>query len=106
MGPKDMGCSCGKTAKYVRHLKFNHYDIDGWKCSSCGEEYYNPEKAQKILLINKLRKHNFHIKLSQIRSNLIIRVPKLVGDALNLHKGEEVEFGLRGDEIVIKPKAG
>ncbi len=99
-----MKCACGKTAKYVKHLKFNNEGIDGWKCDSCGEVYYNPEKAEKILLLNKLRKHKYHLKLSQVKSNLILRIPKEVGEALNLHKGEEVEFSLRdNDEIVINP---
>ena len=38
--------------EYVKRMKFNEYKIDGWKCS-CGEIYYNPEQAQKILSQNK-----------------------------------------------------
>jgi len=101
---KGMKCMCGKIAKYVKHLNFNNYDTDGWKCDSCGEVYYNPEKAEKILLLNKLKKHKFHLKLSKVKSNLILRIPKEVSEALNLCKGAEVEFGLRDtDEIVIHP---
>lgn len=99
-----MKCKCGKIAKYVKHLKFNGHDIDGWKCESCKEIYYNPEKAEKILLLNKLKKHKFHLKLSKVRSNLILRIPKEVSEALNLHKGEEVEFSLKdSNEIIIHP---
>lgn len=101
---KGMKCKCGKIAKYVKHLKFNGYDIDGWKCGSCKEIYYNPEKAEKILLLNKLKKQRFHLKLSKVKSNLILRIPKEVSEALNLHKGEEVEFSLKDiNEIVIHP---
>ncbi|MBU4502065.1 MAG: AbrB/MazE/SpoVT family DNA-binding domain-containing protein, partial [Nanoarchaeota archaeon] len=93
-----------KIAKYTKNLKFNGYKIDGWKCPNCKEEYYNPEKAQKILLLNKLKKQKFHLKLSRIRSNLILRIPKEVSDALNLHKGENVEFSLKDcNEMVIQP---
>lgn len=93
---------CKKAMEYTKNLEFNKYKIDGWKCSKCGEEYYNPEKAEKILLLNKLKKSKFHLKLSQVKSNLILRIPKEVGKALNLHKGEKVEFCLRdSDEIVI-----
>ena len=99
-----MKCACGKIAKYEEHLKFNGYDIDGWKCDSCGEEYYNPEKAERILLLNKLKNHKYHLKLSQVKSNLILRIPKEVGEALNLKKGGEVGFSLRiPKEIVIEP---
>ncbi len=101
---KGMKCMCGKIAQYVKHLKFNGHDIDGWRCDSCEEEYYNPEKAEKILLLNKLKKHKYHLKLSQVKSNLILRIPKEVGEALNLRKGGEVEFSLKdSNEIVIQP---
>ena len=97
-------CACGKIAKYKEHLKFNNYDIDGWKCDSCGELYYNPEKAERILLINKLKKMKYHLKLSRVKSNLVLRIPKEVSEALNLQKGESVEFGLKNDsEMVIHP---
>ena len=100
---KGMKCVCGKTAKYEKNLKFNKYDIDGWKCA-CGEIYYNPEKAEKILLLNKLKKSKYHLKLSKVKSNLILRIPKEIGEALNLDKGAEVEFSLRdSDEIIIHP---
>ena len=98
-----MRCMCGKAAKYVKHLKFNNADIDGWKCS-CGEVYYNPEKAEKILLLNKLKKHKYLLKLSKVKSNLILRIPKEVSEVLNLHKGEQVEFSLKGtNKMVINP---
>jgi YgiT-type zinc finger domain-containing protein len=101
---KGMKCVCGETAKYVKHLRFNSHDIDGWKCDSCGEEYYNPEKAERILLLNKLKKHKYYLKLSQTKSNLILRIPKEIGEVLNLRKGAEVEFGLRdSNEIIIHP---
>ena len=101
---KGMKCICGKTAKYVKHLKFNSYDIDGWKCDSCGEIYYEPEKAERILLLNKLKKHKYSLKLSQVKSNLVLRIPKEVSDLLNLRKGGEVEFSLKdANEIIIHP---
>ena len=50
-----MKCSKdGKTMKFIKGMKFNEYSIDGWKCS-CGEIYYNPEQAQGVLLMNKLK---------------------------------------------------
>lgn len=101
---KGMKCVCGKIAEYKTDLKFNGYNIDGWRCDSCGEEYYNPERAEKILLLNRLKMHKYHLKLSQVKSNLILRIPKEVGEALNLKKGGEVEFRLKNSkEIVIEP---
>ncbi|MEK6922245.1 MAG: AbrB/MazE/SpoVT family DNA-binding domain-containing protein [Nanoarchaeota archaeon] len=101
---KGMKCACGKIARYVKNLRFNGFDIDGWRCESCGETYYNPTKAEKIFLLNKLKKMKYHLTLSKVKSNLILRIPKEVGEILGLHKGEKVEFGL-GDnnQIVISP---
>jgi hypothetical protein len=85
-------------------MKFNGYDIDGWECRSCGEAYYNPEGAERILLINKLKKHKFRLTLSQVKSNLVLRIPKDVSDALSLRKSQRVEFALRNtNEIIIHP---
>ncbi len=101
---KDMNCSCGGVAVYKNHLKFNRYDLDGWKCKKCGEIYYNPEKAERILLLNKLKKIKYNLKLSKVKSNLVLRIPKEVGEALNLHKGANIELGLKDmDEIVLHP---
>ena len=101
---KGMKCVCGKIAEYNKQMKFNGFDIDGWECKNCGETYYNPEKAERILLINKLTKHKFHLKLSKVKSNLILRIPKEVSEALNLKKSQEVEFSLKdSNEIIINP---
>ncbi|HLC63678.1 MAG TPA: AbrB/MazE/SpoVT family DNA-binding domain-containing protein [Candidatus Nanoarchaeia archaeon] len=101
---KGMKCVCGKIAEYNEYMKFNGFDIDGWECKSCGEAYYNPEKAEKILLLNKLRRHVYHLKLSQVKSNLVLRIPKEISDALNLKKSQEVGFSLKSNnEIVIDP---
>ena len=96
---KGLRCMCGKTAKRMKNLRLNEHTLDGWKCS-CGELYFDPEQAQRILLLNKLKKEAVRVKLGKIRSNLILRLPKSVEQALNLKKGEDVlirieEKGLR-----------
>ena len=104
---KGLKCACGKTAQYEKHLTFNNYELDGWVCKSCGEIYYNPEEAERILLLNKLKKMKYHLKLSKVKSNLIVRIPKEVGEALNLEKGKEVELFLEeSDRIVLHPVEG
>ncbi len=80
---------CGKIMEHVKEMKFNEYVLDGWKCS-CGEIYYNPEQAQKVLLLNKLKKEVIRARLGKIRSNLILRLPRDVERALSLEKGENV----------------
>jgi len=101
---KSMKCACGKIAAYKADLKFNGYPLDGWICKSCGETYHNPKKAEAILLLNKLKRQKFIIRLGRMKSNLIFRIPKKVSDALSLQKGGQVEFFLKDNEtMVIKP---
>lgn len=98
-----MKCNkCGKTMKYLKGMKFNEYKIEGWKCS-CGEIYYNPEQAQKILLLNRLKKEAIRAKLGKIRSNLILRLPKDIEYALGLEKGKDVLIRVEDRGFKIMP---
>jgi len=90
MKKKGLKCfKCDSVAKETK-LSFLGHKIDGWKCSKCKEEFHNPEQAEKILLLNKLKNSKFEVKIGQIRSNLIVRIPKEVQKALGLEKGEEL----------------
>ena len=86
--------TCGKTAKRTK-LRFQGDEIDGWRCS-CGEEYFDPEQAQRILLLNKILAKEYKIELGQIRSNLIVRIPTELAEALGLCKGESVLLRAEG----------
>src|SRR3989338_4387432 len=93
---------CSKSMESVRGMKFNEHKIDGWKCS-CGEIYYDPEQAQKILVLNKLKNEVIKAKLGKIRSNLILRLPKDVEFALNLQKGEDVLIKVEDKVMKVVP---
>lgn len=94
---------CKAKAFPKKGMKFNGYSIDGWKCGKCGEEYFDPDQAQRILFINKLKKKGFELKLNRVRSNLILRIPKAVSEVLNLNEKSIVNFKLKNDkEIVIR----
>lgn len=91
--------ACGKTAKSAK-LSFQGQPIDGWKCK-CGEEYFEPEQAQKILLLNQVKKENFQVKVGKVRSNLILRIPKRIADALELKDGEVVTLKVEGRQDIL-----
>ncbi|MFH1506630.1 MAG: AbrB/MazE/SpoVT family DNA-binding domain-containing protein [archaeon] len=93
---------CKKPMKYVNGMKFNEYTIDGWRCK-CGETYYEPDQAQRILLLNKLKKEAIKAKLGKVRSNLILRLPKDIENALDLHKGEEVLLTIEDKGLKVVP---
>jgi len=88
--------------RFAKELNFNGNKIDGWRCL-CGETYYDPEQAQRILLLNKLKKAAIRAKLGRIRSNLILRLPKDVETALCLQQGKDVIIRVNGDELRITP---
>lgn len=94
--------TCNKLMKQAK-FSFNEYEIDGWQCS-CGEQYYEPEQAQNILLQNKLRREQLRAKLGKNRNNLILRVPKRFEQALTLKQGEEVNLELtkKGFKVLTK----
>lgn len=93
---------CGKKMFFQRALQFNEFHVAGWQCS-CGEIYYDPEQAQRILLLNKLRKEQLCAKLGKIKSNLIIRVPRELESALRLKKGEDVIIKVQGKGFSVFP---
>lgn len=95
---KGLKCVCGKIAKYKKGIRFGKYKIDGWECKYCGETYFDPEQAQRILILNKLKNKSFRLKVNKVRSNQIIRLPKEVSVVLNNPK--EVNLKLVNDKEV------
>jgi phage FluMu protein Com len=97
---KGMRCVvCGKVAAPAK-LRFQGIEINGWKCK-CGEEYFDPETAEKILLLNKLKRQRVLVKIGQVRSNMILRIPKAMADALGIKKGDVVTLSLGDREIKV-----
>ncbi len=94
--------NCERNMRVQTGLQFNEFKIDGWKCS-CGEIYYDPTQAERILLLNKLRKEQLRARLGRIRSNLIIRIPKEIESVLHLKKGEDVIIKVEGKGFRVLP---
>ncbi|MFH1895338.1 MAG: AbrB/MazE/SpoVT family DNA-binding domain-containing protein [archaeon] len=99
MKKKGLKCRCGFLARETK-LNFLGYSIKGWKCGKCKEEYHDPEEAEKILLLNKLKKTEFEVKIGQIRSNLIVRIPREVQKALSLEKGEALVLRVSSNQKI------
>ncbi len=95
---------CKVQTKYQKNLKFNGFKVEGWKCPKCREEYYPPEQVEPILLLNKLLMKKYNLKLSQVKSNLIIRIPKKISDVMKLQKGDEVELRLKNEKEIVVGK--
>ncbi len=94
--------TCKEKMEYSTDLRFNGFKMSGYYCT-CGEEYYDSECAQRVLIMNKLKKQVLKAKLGRVRSNLILRVPRELETALNLHEGEQVRLKLERDGLKIIP---
>ncbi|HLC33055.1 MAG TPA: AbrB/MazE/SpoVT family DNA-binding domain-containing protein [Candidatus Nanoarchaeia archaeon] len=94
--------NCLKKMGAAKAMEFNGFKIDGYQCA-CGEVYFDPDHAQRVLLLNKLQKRLVKAKLGRIRSNLILRLPKDIETALQLEQGEEVVLKVESDGLKILP---
>jgi len=92
-------CVCGKIAKSAK-TKYLGHEINCWKCS-CGEKYYNPLLTEKLRLLNQLKNKKFEMKVGKIRSNLIIRIPKEIGDLLGMKEGDTIGLTAKPDKIEL-----
>ena len=68
----------------------------GSRCS-CGEENFDSEQAHHFPLVNKVLHKEYVVKLGPIRSNLILRIPAELANALKFEKGEKVL--IKADDI-------
>lgn len=92
----------GKKGDWVKYkTKFQGFDIDAFKNKKTGEEYFDPEQAERILVFNKLRKKLFKVKVGKIQSNLIIRLPVEISESLNIKKGEEARLKVEDEETIV-----
>jgi len=100
----ELKCDCGSWAKPSK-LRLEGKEVRGWKCKKCGMEFIHPEDAQTILYLNKLKKQALEVKIGSLGSNQIIRFPKQVSTALNVHSGDTAAIKVCSDnklEIQIK----
>lgn len=107
MAKENEGMRCVKCTSIAKpaQLSFQGYAIEGWKCS-CGEEYFDPAQAQRILSMQKLQREELTARLGRIRSNLILRIPRAIEEAMCLKKGEELRFKLKSPKDLQLIKIG
>jgi hypothetical protein len=81
-------CDCGEWAK-PHKFHIEGFIVRGWKCPKCEEEYFSGD-IEKVLLLNKLKKHPLAVKVGKLGESKIIRIPKEIGIAVGLKVGKEV----------------
>lgn len=89
---KSIKCSCGANAKPFM-TDFEGFEVNGWKCEKCKEEYLDPRELNPILKLKKLEKENtLKAKVGVVGNSYTIRVPKPLIDAYHVRKGSFAKY--------------
>jgi len=96
-------CECGGSMEKIR-TEWKGIPVRGWKCNKCKEEVINPEDAQKALEIERARKENkLKVKLRTVGKSDVVTVPKIIKKIENLRSGQELEWSIEGEKLVLTP---
>ncbi len=77
--------------------------VRGWECPQCKETVLHPEDAQRMLLLNKLKK-GITVKIGKLGESLIVRFPKEITEFYDIKKGEDVTLKAEdSDKIELIP---
>lgn len=91
---RDLWIAEHRCTKCDSIMKKNIIVIEGmhvrsWQCSRCKEIILHPEDAQKMLVLNKIKK-GMPVKVGALGESLIMRFPKEVTEFYKIKKGEKI----------------
>ena len=78
---------------------FGGVEVRGWECEKCGESDIHGKDAQKVLVLNKLKK-GIPVKVGELGESLIIRFPKELAEYYNIEKGESLVLKAETDKKI------
>ena len=81
---------CGAVME-KKIFNFEGTRVRGWECNKCNESVLHPDDAQKVLILNKL-KRGITIKVGELGNSLIMRIPKEVAEFYKISKGEALKL--------------
>jgi len=82
-------CTCGEKAMSRKKFTIEGVEVRGWECKHCNETALHSEDAQKVLVLNKLKK-GIPVKVGELGESLIIRFPKELAEYYKIEKGENL----------------
>jgi hypothetical protein len=98
-----LSCECGGSLEKIT-TNWKGITVRGWRCKKCKEEIINPIDAQKALEIEKARKENkLKVKLRKVGKSSVVTVPVLIKELENLKTGQELEWTIDGNKLVLTP---
>lgn len=93
--------ACNKEMK-KKMFKMEGIDVRGWECPHCHDSVLHQEDAQKMFLLNKLKK-GLPIKIGALGNSLILRIPKEIENHYKLSKGEQITMkGENGRKLELE----
>lgn len=81
---------CGAIMK-KKIFTFEGIKVRGWECNECSESILHPDDAQKVFVLNKL-KRGITIKVGELGNSLIMRIPKEIAEFYKISKGEALKL--------------
>ena len=93
--------SCTKCDAVMRKrvMTVEGVKVRTWECPKCKDTVLHPEDAQRMLMLNKLRK-GLTVKIGELGSSLVVRIPKEIVKHYNLAKGGQVTVKAEGDNKI------
>lgn len=89
---------CGTVMK-KKTFALDGIKVRGWECPKCDESVLHPHDAQRVFVLNKL-KRGIPVKVGELGNSLIMRIPKEIAEFYNLSKGEAVMFKAEGPKTM------
>ncbi|MBI2584061.1 MAG: AbrB/MazE/SpoVT family DNA-binding domain-containing protein [Candidatus Aenigmarchaeota archaeon] len=91
-------CTCGEKM-HKKKFVLEGIEVRGWECRKCGEADLHGADAQKVLVLNKLKK-GIPVKVGELGESLIIRFPKELAEYYKIEKGESLILKAENDKKI------
>lgn len=92
-------CTNCNSLMRKKSLLIEGANVRGWGCVKCKDIVLHPEDAQRMLMLNKL-KRGLPVKIGELGSNLVVRIPKEIASLYKLSKGEQIIIKAENDKKI------
>lgn len=101
---RDLWGAVHKCTKCNSHMGKKEFVVEGakvrgWECPKCREAALHPDDAQRMLLLNKL-KRGLPVKIGELGKSLVVRIPKEMAQLYKLSKGEHLTIKAESDKRI------
>lgn len=92
---------CGGKLEKVS-VKREKIELEAWKCSKCGEEYYPSEQITKFeIMTGRMKKYVRKARI--VGMSIVVTIPKELTEKYDIEQGELLYFEPRKEGLLLKP---